>query len=281
MLKRTSLLAGVVLAALPTVKEPLLNREKVPVPAPDEIVRGLLSADISQRMAALKAMGVSEELQRGPRGPGWVDMTKVSDVRLVSTNLDEDPELEAIVITTQQSYASAGIFDEQQGQWFRIALLGCWCKYENDPLSRFLELAHLVDQGREDLIVRDSLGGTGIYWREAVVYRMRGGELHEVLRIREENRECNTQRPGKPATYCEDTRNFMSFPHEYVPRRIVVSTVKGKIPIPSAINETHPPLGDILIQPASVGCKGYAWNESGFQFVEDKSTTSLYCPGAK
>ena len=280
MLNWVSVWAGVILAALPTVREPFLNAQKVHVPAPDEIIHGLLSDEMPRRIAALKALGVSEALRRGPQKPGWTDMTKVSDVRLIFTNLDEDRELEALVITAQQSYASAGVFDKQQGQWFRVALLGCWCKYENDPLTRFLELAHLVDPEREDLIVRDSLGGTGVYWRDAVIYRMKGGELREVLRIREEDRNCNTWRPGETATYCEDVRSSMTFPHEDVPRHIVVVTVKGRIPIPPPIVEARPPFGNIMENPKPVGCKGYAWNEASFRFIEDRLTTSIYCPPA-
>jgi hypothetical protein len=265
-------------AAVQTVREPLYESEKTPVRAPEEIVHGLLSVDFSSRVAALKDLGVSEQLHRGPQEPAGDDLTKVSDVRLVYTNLDEGPELEAIVTTTQQSYAVAGIFRRNGDNWFRVAVLGCWCKYENDPLSRFLELAHLVDTGWEDLIVQDSLGGTGIYWRDAVVYRMKAGALREVLRVREEDRWCNTQFPGKRATYCEDTRSFLSFPHESFPRRVVVSTVKGRIPIPPWVGDTYHPLGDILEGPTPVGCKGYAWDELRFKFIENKETTALYCP---
>ncbi len=262
--------------------EPLLNPEKHLVSEPAELVRQLLSAEMSQRIAALEILGVPETLGKPPP-PGWEDFTKVVDARVVYANLDEDPELEAIVVFAQGPYAWAAVLDREDDRWYRVALLNCWCKYEADPLARFIELRTLVDPGRRDLIVRDSLGGTGVYWRDAIMYRMKTGSLHEVLRIHEEKRNCDPTAPPERRG-CSVTRASVSFLQQAASRRVVVSTVQGQLPVPPPQRgepPVYPPPGDDLRAVIPVGCQGYAWDASRFRFAEDPRTTSIYCEKSK
>lgn len=261
-------------------REPLTSPARVPEREPTEIVRALLSPDIQVRIEVLKEIGVPEVFRQVPPGPDYTDETKLNQVRLAFVNLDGDPTLEAIVTFDQQFHREwAAVLKQVKGGWLRIGLLHCWCKYERDPLTGFFEMRSLVDPNRYDLIVRDSLGGTGVYWRDTVIYRMKDNALHEVLRVREEYRECHLT-PG----WCDDTRSDLSFTSEQSSKTIIVSTVKGRIPLPRperANSDSYPPLGDRLWHPVPQACQAYSWSASMFLFVPDKHKTLLYCESRK
>jgi len=250
--------------------------------SPTEIVRGLMSIDINERIKALTEIGVSENLRQKPPGPMYTDFTKVDGLRLIYAQLDDDPALEAIVTFSQESYDHAAVYRRAASKWRQVALLECWCKYERDPLAQFLELRRLVDPKHEDLIVRESSGGTGVYWRDALFYRMSHGVLQEILQIPEERRNCNPVAPDGSEAYCEATRSTIYYP-QWTPRQqtIVVTTAKGREPMPSPHADFYPPPAYNLTRATPVACQAYVWNQSKFRFIEDAKTTSIYCPSAK
>ncbi|HEV2232272.1 MAG TPA: hypothetical protein VGV68_02570 [Terriglobia bacterium] len=249
---------------------------------PTEIVRGLLSNDINERIKALSEIGVSENLRQKPPGPQYEDFTKVDDVRLTWARLDEDPLLEAIITFNQGPYDHAAVYRRAGRKWRRVALLECWCKYERDPLAQFLELRRLVEPKYETLIVRESSGGTGVYWRNALFYRMSDGVLQEILQIPEERRNCNAVAADGSEAYCEATRSTIFYP-QWTPRQqtIVVTTSKGREPMPSPLENFYPPPAYNLTRSTSIACQAYIWNQSKFRFIEDAKSTSIYCLSTK
>lgn len=286
MRRRVMTVAGLValastivgVAICQTLTEPLMDVRRPPAPDPIEIVHNLQSIDIDRRIEALREVGVDERLRTKPPGPLYTDFTKVDGVRLIYASLDDGPALDAIVIFKQGPYDQGVIFRRESENWHRVALFNCWCKYERDPLAQFIELRRLVDLKHDDLIVRDSLGGTGVYWRDAVFYRMQNGTPREVLRVREEESNCNTQMAHQSPTYCEALRSTIFYPG-WMPNQqaIVVTTVKGREPVPPHQGDFYPPLAGNLVTSVPAGCKAYIWKESAFHFVEDAETTALYC----
>lgn len=256
-------------------REPLLDQERRAVAKPVEIVDELLSDNIERRIAVLESIGMPESLRRPPRKPGWVDTTRVKDVRLLIADLDEDAELEAIITFLQEAYATAIVLDGKAGQWYAVARLTCWCKYEPYGLETFIELRHLVDPVQQELIIRDSLGGTGVYWRDLIIYRMRNGTLHEVLRIPEKRRQCSPTVPADVRT-CLVTRADISYLRGAASRTVVVATFKGEMPVLAATQNRNwrPYLTEEQ-------CESFVWEESEFRFVVDSEATSRYCEEAE
>jgi hypothetical protein len=283
---RTLLIAAAIMMLCPATRslaqtEPLVDATRKLEPDPVEICRGLLSDSIDERIAALTAVGVAENLRQNPPGPSYEDLTAVRDVTLIHVRLDDNPDPEVVLTFGQGTYAQGAVFRREGAQWFRVALLNCWCKYERDPLARFLEVRQLVDPRHDDLIVRDSLGGTGVYWRDAVFYRMDNGGLREILRVPEERRNCNTQKPNQRATYCDVTLSRIFYPN-WSPQQqaIVVTTVKGRENIPAPRGDFYPSLAGNLINSVPTGCEAFLWNEIGFRFGADATATATYCKPA-
>lgn len=251
------------------------------VPEPSALLRDVTAQDAATRLRALGAVGVPGEFRKMSPGEN-PEMTRVTQAQLLFANLDADPDLEAIIVLQQLNYAWAAVFDRRVKAWQRVAFFGCWCKYEHDPLARFLELRSLVEPGRNEIIVRDSLGGTGSYWRDVVVCRMIGGAPREILRIPEERRECDPTGPRKRS--CSEERAVMSSVWDPHLQAVIVLRERGEVPIPAPVPETrpgppqwYPPLGDVLHNPKLAYCRAYSWNAHSQIFAPDQSASRIYC----
>jgi hypothetical protein len=105
---------------------------------------------------------------------------RIEDVSLRWTNLDDDPELEAILITkAKQEWAHfAAIFDKRK-QW---VLAGSFLCRRNCRLANFITTHKLTDDSPDLLVVHQDEGGSDGWILTHEAFHLRKGELWPVLR---------------------------------------------------------------------------------------------------
>jgi len=149
-----------------------VNRTHATWTSPESLARDLRSDDKAVRLKALRLVGTdtnNEELLADA----------VPEIELRYASLGEDRTKQAIVMVEASSYAYAAIAVPSANAWVRIAVFECWCKYENTLLDDFVRVEY-THRGSQDLLLRASGGGTGLYEQTEARFALKGGELRKV-----------------------------------------------------------------------------------------------------
>ena len=178
------------------------------------MARDLRSTDAKVRLEALARLGLDDQHAHrdvwSQSSPSNVTGTKViapDQVRLTYAPLGEAATMEAILAIEidqlQEMYVV--VMEPSTGGWQRVAQADCWCKYDmasaSDALSSFVQLAPAPGGGLDsphpfELVVHASGGGSGLYMQTEARFRMRGGELREMLSFTSRRLSC----PGLSCT---------------------------------------------------------------------------------
>jgi hypothetical protein len=106
---------------------------------------------------------------------------RVTDVSLRWVQLDDDPELEAIlVVEAEAERAYAGYVFDKQDRWKLVGSF--WCERSCDSDS-FLRVKKLTSDSPPLLLVHRDLGGSAQTLMTTTAYHLRGGKLSQVLEI--------------------------------------------------------------------------------------------------
>ena len=154
--------------------------------SPESLVRDLRSDDDATRSKALIAFGY-------PKDQIQDDVPKPDEIELRYSAIGDDATLDSIVaIDLMGDLAYVAIAVPSAGHWQRVGVFHCWCKYENDPLHPFVDVhlaASRTTPGSE-LVLRPSGGGTGIYGRDEVHFRIHDGAIRNVMSFEGFLRSC-------------------------------------------------------------------------------------------
>jgi hypothetical protein len=165
------------------------------------------------------------------------------DIRIQRVQLDEDPQLEAVI---QFIIPGQGVFgrvlNQDGGTWREVGKFNSWWDFEPADADRFLEFRETVAAGISDLIVRTRGGGTEVSGTELTIHRLRKGVLTSVFSLREQ--ETSMEHPsGKVGE---------------VAARLAFTP--GRIDITTTLNPGN-----------KKTCATYVWNEAGFRFEESSA----------
>ena len=158
--------------------------------SPESVVRDLRSADVGTRAKALRLFGYPEaEMQ---------DVPKPDQIELRYAAIGDDATLQAIAAITVGAMAYAAVAVPEKDRWERIGTFFCWCKYEEDPLHEFVDvrLAGFSNRFWSELVLHPSGGGTGVYGKDEVHFRVHDGALRKVISFEGFLRTC----PPSPCT---------------------------------------------------------------------------------
>jgi hypothetical protein len=190
--------------------------------------------------------------------------------RLLFENLDEDDDLEAVLGFEQTGAAIVIVMDRAEGSWWKVGqFTNAW--RSSGDLDETVQVRDVIENGRSEIMIRDSGGGTDIAETHLSIYRLQSGRLHRVFRVSEESRYrvVGAQDP-ETATY---ERAWLSYPdrEEAGAPMIVVDRTKTVIgPTP----ELNP---DRQLRVAPGVCEVYRWNGEQEGFVADSSAASTLC----
>jgi hypothetical protein len=178
--------ALILLAGLVGLAQPLSSAH-VAWPTPETVVRDLRSEERGIRTNALKLLGLPVEQAIHFDGVDQIDLKYVA--------LGEDSEQQAVLCVQRDSLTYAAVVAPHGSGWERIALFECWCKYDTDnALGRFVQI-HPTADGRNELVVHDSGGGTGLYEQTESHYRVRHADIRRVLSFESRRRSCPGEGP--------------------------------------------------------------------------------------
>jgi hypothetical protein len=264
-----------------------LDRGHMRWPAPETVADDLRSANDETRIKALKLMGFTDEQVHRPvwsqSTPSQVMGTRVltpDETLLIYAALGESKTQEAILAVFAQDLQAAQLavaVPVAEG-WERIAVVGCWCKYEMlngiDTLSSFFGLQPAPGFSPDDLperfelVVRTSGGGTGLYNQSEAHFRIHGGQLRNVLSFTSRRRMCD---PTSPPPECTLERRWF-YPARLggEPGGILVRAFGrfpegGRPPVWWSVRDLeiealHPPR-----------CASFLWDEKSFLYKQDRT----------
>ena len=195
-------------------------------------------------------------------------------MRYAALGSDSTQQAILAVQVSQMMYAAVAI-PQRQG-WERIALFDCWCKYDMaNALGEFLEIRSAPGgtQGRSELVLRGSGGGTGIYTQDEAHYRFYNGSLRRVMSFVSRSRSCPPTDPASKRCSVE-YRWFYHTTAESGPVSVLFEA-SGGFPV-----DKVPPAAFSLPAFASryatnLSCREYVWNEKEYRY--DRSSRETPC----
>ena len=121
-----------------------INREHVPWPSPESVLRDLRSPNENVRLGALKLAGLGDQQAHQPvwsqshEPPSKiVGQTVITPDRaeLVYASLGKDANQQAIIAFEVSSLRSTvlAVAVQKGDRWERVAAISCWCKYDMNP----------------------------------------------------------------------------------------------------------------------------------------------------
>jgi hypothetical protein len=154
--------------------------------SPESLVRDLRSDDDGTRSKALLAFGY-------PKDQIHDEVPKPDEIEVRYAAIGGDATLDSIVaIDVMGDLAYVAVAIPEGGVWRRIGVFHCWCKYESDPIHPFVDVHLAASRSRpgSELVLRPSGGGTGVYARDEVHFRVHNGALRNVMAIESFLRSC-------------------------------------------------------------------------------------------
>ena len=190
--------------------------------------------------------------------------------RLLFENLDEDDDLEAVLGFERMGTAIVVVLDKSEGVWWKAGQFTSGSR-ESGNLGRTMDMQSLIEDGRSELIIRDSDGGTDIAETHVSIYRLEGGHLRRVFRVTAEAkyRVVGAQGAGT-ATY---ERAWLYYPDRKIAGAPIIVVSRAK----AVIGSTPDLELDRKLRIAPSACEVYCWNTVRREFVVDDSRASIFC----
>ncbi len=172
--------------------------------------------------------------------------------------LGTDDTQQAIVAVEIEDYAFATVATPTGNGWQRIAQFDCWCKYDLDHvMAEFLALRSSPQQGRYELVMRASGGGTGLYQQNEAHFRFHDGGMRSIISF--ESRYVSTVWGPRPLV--EVRRRWFSYDGGPILVEGHASRPFGSYPsVDFAVRDLEVRLLGQLT------CLGYRWNEATFRY---------------
>jgi hypothetical protein len=168
-----------------------IEHTSVAWPAPESLLSELRSRDDQKRIKALLLLGVPEAAPKA-------SFATPQEVELRYAPLGLDGTQQAIIgaFMPEGKMLYGAVAAQTGGRWRRIVSFSCWCKYEyGNPLATFLQTRSTPD-GKDELLLRASGGGTGVYTQNEAHFRFYHGELRLVFSLIRRSWNCDPTSPG-------------------------------------------------------------------------------------
>ena len=173
---------------------------------------------------------------------------RVSDISLRWVQLDDDPELEAVLITeahAENTYA-AYVFDEQGGKWNLVGSF--FCQQWTCDGNSLIRIQRLTEDSPPLVLCYRDLGGSGVVNLTTQAFQLRRGRLWPVFEI----------------------ANYVNFPFEspYIEEHLVLAS-KNRLVIHAIIRRPG--------KSVTNACEVRRWNSASNTFIAAKSDQAKYC----
>jgi hypothetical protein len=232
---------------------------------PSVIFQGLISPSSVRRRHAILQLGWKEQEKFAE------DPTLIGDARFYRVNLDDDPEMEAILMLNVGSHnTEVLVFKRSEGRWWCVGVFSLWYMWTSDDAGRMLELRNIVDFDNKDIVVRLTAGGTDIQKEiELSIYRLCRGRLYRTFELTEEFALRKFPSPG--AMMIEDDRHFISYPEPKQGEDPYIVVHRSTQSVPASEWDVIERL------PTIVDCVPYRWNPVKYLFIADRSASPRFC----
>jgi hypothetical protein len=230
---------------------------------PLTIFQNLTGSSIANRRRALLDLGWKEEAKFAE------DPSVIGDARFYPVNLDDDPEMEAILKLTVGVGTDVLVFKKSEGQWWRIGAFSGRILWTQDDAKHMLELREALGFDHKDIIIRLKAAGSGI--QNAIqlrMYRIYQGRLYRTFETDEDSAVRKSSDAGE---MIEDERNDIYYPEPELGKDSYIVVRRSKQTMPSSE-------WGILEKPRKiVDCIPYRWDPIEYLFVADRSASSKFC----
>jgi hypothetical protein len=255
-----------------------IRHDHVQWPTPESLVIDLRSKDDKVRLQALHLVGFNEQqahttiwAQTSPTKVVGEAVVTPDKIDLEYAALGEDATQQAILSVqasqTQSIFATVAV--PKGVGWERIAVFECWCKYEmylgRDALAESVQVRPAPEPSPRapehfELVLRASGGGTGIYTQNEGHFRIRHGELRDVISFVSRRRSC------PPPESCKIERRWFY--------TTAFGNVMGGVLVEGrgSYASTNRPLVDNSIRDLEgrilreVTCSTYKWDKQSFRY---------------
>jgi hypothetical protein len=224
------------------------------------IFQNLIGSSSANRRRAISQLGWKDD-EKFAEDPSFI-----SDARFYRVNLDDDPEMEAILKLKVGFYETRVlIFRKTMGQWWRIGEFSLTYMWVANEAEDMLELRDIVGLGYKDIVIRLTAGGTDI--QKAIVlsiYRLYKGPLYRTFETTEEF-------AVRRLTMIDDERNRIYYPEPEQDKDTYIVVRNSKQFIPES------DWGVVEFPPKVIDCIPYRWDPAKYLFVVDRSATGKFC----
>jgi hypothetical protein len=222
------------------------------------LLENLRAKDYEIRDRALSLVGV-------PQTTEFASFDLPEETELRYADLGVDGTQQAIIGVRRHAMLYGAVAARGGSRWHRIAAFSCWCKYESgDLLAGFIRIQAGPGVGQE-LVLRASGGGTGVYSEQQAHFRYHQGELHLVFAFVSRHRNCDPTEPEPHS--CEVERRWFYVNYwDSVPGAVLVESRLRLFP------ETDPEpkftsLRELeLTHAQEFSCKTYKWDKEKFRY---------------
>lgn len=235
-----------------------LGHDHMRWPAPESLIRDLRADDDQTRLKAFLQLGLPKQQKTAIAAVPY-------EVGLRYATLGTDDDEQAIVAVDIGAMLYGAVAAQEGGSWHRIANFSCWCKYESgDLLGEFIQIKPGPD-GRSELVLRASGGGTGVYSQNEAHFRYYRGELHLVFSFVSHYQDCPIT-PG-PYTCRVERRWFYGHSWDSTPGGVLVESHLSFLPYSEP--EVEFAIRDLELGHAKTfSCKTYKWNKEKFLYEQ-------------
>jgi hypothetical protein len=235
-----------------------MNYDSVPWPTPESLLQDLRSKEYETFDRALSLVGV-------PQTTGAASFDPPQETELRFADLGVDGAQEAIIGVRRDQMLYGAVAAHVGNHWQRIAAFSCWCRYESgDLLAGFIHVQAGPGVGQE-LVLRASGGGTGLYSQQQAHFRYHQGKFQLVFSLTSHQRECNPTKPG-PYSCDVERRWFYVYYWDSVPGAVLVESRLRLLPE----TDPEPEFTSIpeleLAHAQKFSCKTYKWDKEKFRY---------------
>lgn len=236
---------------------------------PLTIFQNLIGSSAANRRRALLDLGWNEEAKFAE------DPNVIGDARFYRVNLDDDPEMEAILKLTDGigRETDALVFKKSGKEWWRVGVFSLSYMWTANDADHMLELRDIVGFDHKDIIIRVTAGGSDIQKEIGLgIYRLYKGRLYRTLETTE---EFAVRRYPDAGEMVEDERNDIYYPEPEQGKDAYIVVRRSKQDIPRSD-------WGVIDHPRKViGCVPYRWDPIKYLFVADRSASEKFCQEIK
>jgi hypothetical protein len=155
---------------------------------PEDVFTAIKSDEVAVRRDMFKRLLLRPEIstvyydyERDLNYPERTDRARLEYVQL-----DDTPEIEAVLTFVRLEHPAALIFSKESCGWKLVGALSSWLRFEDYPYDNWLTLPTTIKPGIHELLVRESSGDATSYVRKARLLRLDGGHLVQIAQFDEE-----------------------------------------------------------------------------------------------